>query len=63
MPQPAPPPPPAAQPPTMANPQVAATAARDRARAAAIASGTNPTGPEGLQTPAPVAATLLGGTK
>lgn len=61
-------PPPAAAPATRASSQVKTTANNARAKAAgaagALASGQNPTGPQGLSTPPSTAdATLLGGTK
>lgn len=61
-------PPPAAAPATRASSQVATTANNARSKAAgaagALASGQNPTGPQGLSTPPSTAdSTLLGGTK
>lgn len=56
-------PPPMAAPATMANSNVAATAASQRARAAAgsVNAGQNPTGPQGLtEAPKTAGATLLG---
>lgn len=56
-------PPPQAAPATMANAQVQTSGANTRARAAAgaMASGQNPTGPEGLtEKPSTAGATLLG---
>lgn len=58
-------PPPAAAPATMANPNVAQSAASNRMKAAAgayNASNTVGTNPQGLQAPATASSTLLGGT-
>lgn len=62
-PPPIPMPPPAANPATMADSNVQATGVNAKSKAAAAASATNPTGPQGLKDQAtPTAqATLLGG--